>query len=245
MKKRIDFDVEKAKSGVYQVVTRDGRPARIICWDKIDGGNYCIVALVRNKVGNEITMTYREDGLSNDHFRDDSVDLYLEVDVELLELLTDFEYKVGDLMYGGYIDEINEEGLACVQAKARELMDIAIMEYENEKFFESSNYDNDRLRTDLGELLKIALRGQWQDSEKSGISNVRYSVQGGVIYDCAGGKEILCNKVIDVVVNALNYRGEEDCELKKKREKVERVGRIRKSLTTNKLEGRTSNRAGL
>lgn len=277
MKKAIDFDVEKAKSGVYQVVTKDGRPARIICWDKIDGGNYCIVALVRNKVGNEITMTYREDGLSNDHFRDDSVDLHLEVEVELLELLTDFEYKVGDLMYGGYIDEINEEGLACVKAKAGELLDLAKMELFNEAWFDSHNAKEiDILKSNVSEcrisdnlkmvllergwdiidaknhlgtlkdLLMVCTKGKWLDSEKSGVSNVRYSEQMGVIYDCVSGKEISERDVMDLVLKALNYREpEEKLRLEMKREKVERVGRIRKSLTTNKLEGKTSNDVGL
>lgn len=277
MKKAIDFDVEKAKSGVYQVVTKDGRPARIICWDKIDGGNYCIVALVRNKVGNEITMTYREDGLSNDHFRDDSVDLHLEVEVELLELLTDFEYKVGDLMYGGYIDEINEEGLACVKAKAGELFDLAKMELFNEAWFDSHNAKEiDVLKSNVSEcrisdnlkmvllergwdiidaknhlatlkdLLMVCTKGKWLDSEKSGVSNVRYSEQMGVIYDCVSGKEISERDVMDLVLKALNYRESEDEEvLKRKRERVERVGRMKKSLTTNKLEGRTSDDVGL
>lgn len=277
MKKAIDFDVEKAKSGIYRVVTKDGRPARIICWDKIDGGDYCIVALVRNKVGNEITMTYRENGLSNDHFRDDSVDLHLEVDVELLELLTDFECKVGDLMYGGYIDEINEEGVACVKAKASELLDLAKMELFNEAWFESHNAKEiDILKSNVSEcrisdnlkmvllergwdiidaknhlatlkdLLMVCTKGKWLDSEKRGVSNVRYSEQMGVIYDCVSGKEISERDVMDLVLKALNYRESEDEEvLKRKREKVERMGLIRKSLTTSKLEGRTSNDVGL
>lgn len=32
--KIIPFDVEKAKSGKYKIQTKDGKPVRIICWDK-------------------------------------------------------------------------------------------------------------------------------------------------------------------------------------------------------------------
>jgi hypothetical protein len=32
--KTIEFDIEKAKTGYYKIATKDGRPARIICWDK-------------------------------------------------------------------------------------------------------------------------------------------------------------------------------------------------------------------
>lgn len=171
MKKTIDFDIEKAKSGEYQVVTRDGRSARIICWDKIDGGNYCIVALVRNKVGNEVTMTYRENGLSNDHFMDDSIDLHLEVEVEPSELLTDFEYKVGSSMYGSYIDEMNEEGLACVRATARELLDLAKMELFNEAWFDSHNAkETDVLKSNVSEKIadKLTYRDTNRDSKQQG-----------------------------------------------------------------------------
>ena len=55
------FDLEKAKAGA-KVVTRDGRPARIICWDKLDD-MYPLVALVKDKDGTEEdTETYTLDG---------------------------------------------------------------------------------------------------------------------------------------------------------------------------------------
>lgn len=62
-KKLKPFDLEKAKQGA-KVVTRDGRPVRIICWDKSDDYDmYPIVALVMNKDGVEdIVETYTLDG---------------------------------------------------------------------------------------------------------------------------------------------------------------------------------------
>ena len=57
------FDLEKAKQGA-KVVTRDGRPVRIICWDKLDDDDiYPIVALVKDQDGTEEdTETYTLDG---------------------------------------------------------------------------------------------------------------------------------------------------------------------------------------
>lgn len=57
-----EFDLQKAKAGV-PICTRDGREARIICFDRI---GYCqIVALIKGKgYGRESVRSYREDGKS-------------------------------------------------------------------------------------------------------------------------------------------------------------------------------------
>lgn len=62
------FDLEKAKQGA-EVVTRDGKPARIICWDRV-GKLYPIVALVEchyndGKTEEEV-MIYTNQGTYND-----------------------------------------------------------------------------------------------------------------------------------------------------------------------------------
>lgn len=55
------FDLEKAKQGA-KVITRDGRPARIICWDRVES-TYPIVALVKDKDGTDVDIeTYTLDG---------------------------------------------------------------------------------------------------------------------------------------------------------------------------------------
>ena len=61
MKKKIQkaFDAEAAKNGA-KVETRDGMPARIICYDR-EGGLYPIIALVDND-GYEICNGYDHDG---------------------------------------------------------------------------------------------------------------------------------------------------------------------------------------
>lgn len=53
------FNLEKAKEG-KPVCTRDGRPARIICYDQKN--TYKLVALVCDEDGHEIAYSYNEMG---------------------------------------------------------------------------------------------------------------------------------------------------------------------------------------
>lgn len=57
------FDLVKAKAGAA-VCTTQGRPARIICFDRNPGamGNPPLVALLTMDNGNEILYAYEEDG---------------------------------------------------------------------------------------------------------------------------------------------------------------------------------------
>ena len=53
------FNLEAAKNGAA-VCTRDGRDARIICWDA--KGNYPIIALIKECDDMECTYSYNADG---------------------------------------------------------------------------------------------------------------------------------------------------------------------------------------
>ena len=68
MKKMKEFDINLAKQG-KPVCTRDGRKARIICFDK-KKDIYPLIALVTDKDGYEIITPYKADGvhptISND-----------------------------------------------------------------------------------------------------------------------------------------------------------------------------------
>ena len=57
------FDIQKAREG-KPVCTRDGKKARIICFDSINKGNYPIIALIEDK-GYESLFYYNENGESN------------------------------------------------------------------------------------------------------------------------------------------------------------------------------------
>lgn len=65
------FDLEKAKAG-KPVVTRDGRPARIICWDR-KKTDYSIVALIGD---NEEISSFTTNG-SYSHCGEDPKDLFM------------------------------------------------------------------------------------------------------------------------------------------------------------------------
>ena len=58
-----EFHLEAAKAG-KPVCTRDGRKARIICFDTINKGNYPIIALLEDK-GCEAIFYYNKDGKCN------------------------------------------------------------------------------------------------------------------------------------------------------------------------------------
>ena len=274
--KIIDFDIEKAKSGEYEIVTKHGVPVRIICWDKQDGV-FKLVGLVKDTDGDEFCQSYDEHGDAREG--DTAFNLQLVCSDPVSEL-TDFEYKVGSSMYGSYIDEMNEEGLDCVRATARELLDLAKMELYDEAWFTDGHaatpdpeltdfeyavgkeiYGNNRfvLEVDGGnkdiingakesaarlyelakkqfkdeqpveqendgmndcdkptkmfidelrERLELALKEYWRPSDKSGVCDIRYTIQDNVIYDCVGGTEMPVCDVVNVVVNALNHRNE-------------------------------------
>ena len=67
------FDLEAAKAG-KPVCTRDGRPARIICFDKKAGRP--IVALVEGGDGTEILECYHNDGECS-HYETSNNDLMM------------------------------------------------------------------------------------------------------------------------------------------------------------------------
>lgn len=59
------FNLDAAKAG-KPVCTRDGRKARIICFDRrflYEGQDYCIVALINEGCYNEAVYSYANDGL--------------------------------------------------------------------------------------------------------------------------------------------------------------------------------------
>ena len=66
------FDINLAKQG-HPVCTRDGRPARVICWDcknHMGEDDTPIVALVQLSDGGEYPYCYYENGLFTDRHTD-------------------------------------------------------------------------------------------------------------------------------------------------------------------------------
>lgn len=63
---RLKFDIKfkpQIESGEYKVETRDGKPARILCWDKVDECGQYIVALVQYTPEHENMISVCEDGI--------------------------------------------------------------------------------------------------------------------------------------------------------------------------------------
>lgn len=58
-----EFDLEAAKSG-KPVCTRDGRKARVLCYDFKQNEEYPILVAVENKDGKECALLYSNDGIS-------------------------------------------------------------------------------------------------------------------------------------------------------------------------------------
>lgn len=68
------FDLEAAKAG-KPVCIRDGRKARIICWDK--KGNYPIVALIQDNENSEHIEYYTENGIFSNGGNEKNRDLMM------------------------------------------------------------------------------------------------------------------------------------------------------------------------
>ena len=106
----VPFDFEMAKKIASKeiegrIVTRDGRSARIICWDKIDNKNYHIVALVKDNKGLEHSYFYTDNGKYTTITDISNSDLMLEIP----EYRT---FKDGDIIACGW--EGQNEGSAWV-----------------------------------------------------------------------------------------------------------------------------------
>lgn len=71
-----EFDIELAKAG-HPVQTRDGRPVRIICFDRKDN-YYPIVALIKdNDTKEELLNSFTEDGRHYTYRYDAPEDLFM------------------------------------------------------------------------------------------------------------------------------------------------------------------------
>lgn len=117
------FDLEAAKAGA-KVVTRDGRPARIICFDKKDP-DYPIVALVsetKDIKSPEVIYIYQEEGRYFSTQENDR-DLFLLDESE--PELTEFEQKVANIMQVTSVELQDEKSLKNVKVVAQALFILA------------------------------------------------------------------------------------------------------------------------
>lgn len=128
---KIQFDIKlrpEIEAGKYKVETRDGRPARIICWDR-ESNKYPIVALI-NCEGREHSKHYTCSGSFYADSRTFHDDLFL---VPAEPELTEFEKCVKECLE--YDPEVVSDGdlLEATKEYAKDLLAIARMELQPEK----------------------------------------------------------------------------------------------------------------
>lgn len=102
------FDIELAKQG-HPICTRGGRPARIICWDRIDS-SFPIIALTTTKDGSEVAWSYTIDGKYNVGNKEDSLDLMMAT-TKPKGWINLFKSKDGVHHAGTYIFKTKDEAI--------------------------------------------------------------------------------------------------------------------------------------
>lgn len=119
------FNLEKwLQDKSRKIVTRDGRPVRIICWDRYSGDDdRCIVGLVDNGV-REDTMYFDKLG----HYSTYSEGF---CDLFFADELTEFEKELVDLV-SGWCDSHIETPEEYINKRSQTLLDLARKELEKE-----------------------------------------------------------------------------------------------------------------
>lgn len=136
---RIPFDIKyrpQIESGEYKVESRDGRPARIICWD-MDSYNSIVALLANTKAWNgkeqEYIISCTKAGLVATG-AETSEDLFI---VTREEELTEFEKAIKEMMrsYVKMPDEVIKE-------TAAELLDLATKEIGHKWVIRQESYQD-------------------------------------------------------------------------------------------------------
>lgn len=109
-----------------KVVTRGGKPVRIVCWDKL--GDFPIIACIKYSDDYEDFESYNIDGSKYSYNREDQNDLFF-ADEE--EKLTEFEKKLVDLV-SGWCDSHIETPEEYINKHSQTLLDLARKELQPE-----------------------------------------------------------------------------------------------------------------
>ena len=126
--KKIPFNISyrnKIESGKVQVVTRNDKPVRIVCWNA--KGDNPIIGLVTEKSGNELCYSFDINGISCEELISDSDALFILT--EESHKLTDFEETLKGIVnrFGG--DVMTEEGAKNSGAR---LFEVARKQFEKD-----------------------------------------------------------------------------------------------------------------
>lgn len=104
--KTIPFDLEAAKKGA-KLVTRKGRTARIICFDK-NSNIFPIVALVKDNEGNEYPSVYTDKGHYFSDNRTTVDDLFILEEPQYVPYESAEEFMQAQKEHGPYLCACNQ-----------------------------------------------------------------------------------------------------------------------------------------
>ena len=124
--KKIPFNISyrnKIESGKVQVVTRNDKPVRIVCWNA--KGDNPIIGLVTEKSGNELCYSFDINGISCEELISDSDALFILT--EESHKLTDFEETLKGIVNGFGGDVMTDEGAKNTGAR---LFEVARKQFE-------------------------------------------------------------------------------------------------------------------
>lgn len=128
---KIPFDIKyrpQIESGEYKVETRDGRPVRIICWDR-QHKNYPLVVLMPGSVG-EDCVSYTIDGRYYHDRKITDSDLFIITPEPELSEFEEATLKAFDKMCAG--EKHLTPRTNHIQEAAAELLALARKEIEKE-----------------------------------------------------------------------------------------------------------------
>ena len=123
------FDLEEFKKNPSRkVVTRDGKPVRIICTDA--NGDYPVVGLIKDKKRDQ-PETYKPDGVYFDG-EETSRDLFFDVETKK-GWVNLYRWEVGRILFGD-IFVTKEDALSEIEKihKSRKYIDTIQIEWEEE-----------------------------------------------------------------------------------------------------------------
>lgn len=118
------FDLEKAKAGA-PVITRDGREARIICFDAKQEDP--LIVLVTNKSGFENDYSYLENGRYQ-ITKENPLDLFMKP-IKRTYYFNVFKHQSG-VIYAGHTRNSLNEAIACAKGVEAELIKTVSIEIE-------------------------------------------------------------------------------------------------------------------
>lgn len=124
--RKIPFEMKyrpEIESGKYKVVTADGRPVRIICWDKAEyGGNKTLIALIPASTGTECIYQYYPNGIPISSVTLDKWRLQIETDEPKW---TEFEKEFDNAIRSYRSEDFEGDYIQWVRMRAKKLLEIA------------------------------------------------------------------------------------------------------------------------